>query len=243
LRRTLVATFNIDRGDCDLSPRYVDRTDVNGLDVERVWFKTERDPDIVVTGVLVSEPESTTESPAILLNEHGTEELPERSEEVTSLASEYGTVFVFDPRGVGAVRNRDILVPNWADDYYNVYGTEFKLANDALLLGSSLLGMRVYDVLRAVAFLRSETDAERVSFVGEGIGAYHALYAAAVARNVDRTELRAFGPSFFEMATSREGPFHPQLTAFDMVEGCDIPHLLAALDQRGVNVEEEPCKR
>lgn len=243
LRRTLVETFAINREGCDLSPRYVDRSEVNGLDVERVWFKTERDPDIIVTGVLVSDPESASESPAVVLYEHGPEELPERSEEVASLASKYGTVFVFDPRGVGAVRNRDILVPNWADDYYGVYGTEFKLANDALLLGSSLLGMRVYDVLRAVTFLRSDTDTARVSFVGAGIGAYHALYAAAIARNVDRIDLRTLGPSFFKMATDREVPFHPQLTAFNMVGECDIPHLLAALDQRGVHVENETSER
>ena len=243
VRRTLVEKFDLDREDCTLSPRYVDRTTADGLDVERVWFKTERDPDIVVTGVLVSEPESTTGSPAVVLYERGTKELPERSEEVASLASQYGSVFVFDPRGVGAVQNRPIPIPWWVDGYYDIYGTEFKLAYDALLMESSLLGMRVYDVLRAVEFLRSETDATQVSFVGDGIGAYHALYAAVVAQNVERIDLRNIGPSFSEMATSREVPFHPQLTAFDVVGESDVPHLIGALEQRGVHINEKTSDR
>ena len=73
--------------------------------------------------------------------------------EVESLATQYGTVFVFDPRGVGAVRN--------------------------------------------------------------------------------------LGPSFVEMVTESDVPFYPQLTVFDVVGVCDIPHVVAALDEQGVPVETE----
>ncbi|WP_276254039.1 alpha/beta hydrolase family protein [Halomontanus rarus] len=241
LRRTLLETFDLDREGCELNPRFVDRaekTDVDGLDVEHVWFKTERDPDIVVTGVLVSDPQSAAESPAVVLYEDGTEELPERTADVASLAREYGTVLVFDPRGVGAVRNRVIPIPAWVDEYDDIYGTEFKLAYDALQMESSLLEMRVYDVRRAVEFLRSETDADRVSFVGEGIGAYHALYAGTITETVERIDLQDVGPSFFELATERDVPFRPQLTAFDVVGECDLPHLTAALERRGVRVSK-----
>lgn len=242
LRQTLAETFDIDRKGCELNPRFIgqtDGTDTNGLVTEHVWFKTERDPDIVVTGVLVTNPESATDTPVVVLYEDGTEDLPGRIEDVTALAREYGTVFVFDPRGVGAVRNRVIPIPSWVDGYNDIYGTEFKLAYDALLMESSLLGMRVYDVLRAVEFLQTETDAECVSFVGEGIGAYHALYAATAAENVKQIDLYDMGASFFELATGRDAPFRPQLTAFDIVGTCDVPHLTAALDQRGVRICEK----
>nr|WP_264383091.1 acetylxylan esterase [Halocatena marina] len=236
LRQTLVETFDLDRNVCELSPRFIDQTTSDELKVERVWFKTERNPDIVVTGVLVSVPEPT-QSPAIVLYERGTEELPERREEVVSLADEYGTVFVFDPRGVGAVKNRAIPIPWWVDAYDDIYGTEFKLAYDALQLKSSLLGMRVFDVLRSVAFLRNEADAERISFVGEGIGAFYALYAGAATHSVDRIDLHDLPPSFYEMTTGSNVPFHPQLTVFDVIGACDVPQLLTALDQRGVQVD------
>ncbi|GAA5062276.1 hypothetical protein GCM10025751_49380 [Haladaptatus pallidirubidus] len=239
LRQELVNRFDLRRSDCDLQPRFVKRTIKNDLDVEYVWFKTEHEPDIVVTGVLVTDPSADSESPTVVLYDQGTSTLPERTEDVTALASKHGTVFVFDPRDVGAVRHRIIPVPNWADDYGGFYGTECKLANDALLLGDSLLAMRVFDTLRAVEFLRSETNSEDVSFVGEGIGAYHALYAAGVAQNVDHVTLRDLEMSFYDLVTSREIPYHPGLTVFDIVDGCDLPDVLVALTERGVDVSHK----
>lgn len=237
LRETLVERFGLDRDPPERHPRYVRRNEVEGLDVRHVFFRTERDPDIVVTGVLVTDPEATGGPPAVVLYEEGTAALPGRSGDVAALAEEHGTVLVFDPRGVGAVRTRTIPIPTWVEDYYGIYGTEFKLAYDALLLGTSLFGMRVYDTLRAAEFLRSASGAGRVSFVGKGVGAYHTLYAAAVDRNVEGVALRDPGPGFAEMATSREYPFDPRLTVFDVVGTCDVPHVLASLEERGVRVD------
>ncbi|AHG02360.1 hypothetical protein HALLA_20875 (plasmid) [Halostagnicola larsenii XH-48] len=241
-RTTLLERFDLERDDCDLSPRYIDRTVTAGLEIEHVWFRTERDPDIVVTGLLVSDPDSDTSSPAVVLYEDGTEELPDRSEEVASLAEEYGTVFVFDPRGIGAVQHRRIPVHSWVDDYDGVYGTEFKLGYDALMLESSLLEMRVFDVCRAAEFLRSETNATNVSFVGDGIGAYHALYAAAATENVDRVDVYETVPSFATLATEQDADFHPQLTAFDVIRSCDIPQVERALEQREVKRSQPPIE-
>ncbi|HET7323348.1 MAG TPA: acetylxylan esterase [Halococcus sp.] len=238
LRQTLIETFGLDRQTPDVHPRYIRKRESAGLTVEHVFFKTERDPDIVCTGVLISDPDAATRSPAVVCYERGTDELPERREDVASLAAEYGTVFIFNPRGVGAVRNRTIPIPNWIDDYYGVYGTEFKLAYDALLLGESLFGMRVYDVLRALEFLRAETGEGEVTLFGEGIGAYHALYAGTVCENVGAITLRELGPSFSEMATQQDYPYDPRLTVFDALSECDVPHLLAALRDRDVTVEQ-----
>ncbi|EMA55560.1 alpha/beta hydrolase family protein [Halococcus salifodinae] len=237
LRQTLVERLDLDRKAPDPYPRYVRESEAAGLNVEHVWFKIEREPDIVCTGVLVTDRDVSARSPAVVCSERGTEALPERSDDIASLAAEYGTVFVFDPRGVGAVRNRSIPIPTWVDDYYGIYGTEFKLAYDALLLGESLFGMRVYDVLRAVEFLVEETGCGEVSLVGEEVGAYHALYAAAVDERVGTVDLRGLGPSFHDMATSREYSYDPRLTVFDVIRDCDVPHLLAALDDRNLQVE------
>ena len=236
VRQGVVETFDLDRTTCDLHPRYVSHRENDGLDVEHVFFKTERNPDVVVTGVLVSDPDVPPRSPAVALYEDGTEELPERRDEVAALAADYGTVFVFDPRGVGAVRNREIPIPAWVDEYDGIYGTEFKLAYDALLLGTSLFGMRIYDVLRALEFVREATGNEKTTLVGEGVGAYHALYAAVADRDVETVELRDLGPGFYEMATSREYPYDARLTAFDVIEDGDVPDALAALERRGLDV-------
>lgn len=237
LRRTLTEALDLDRGGCELHPRHIRSEQFEGQTVEHVFFKTERDPDIVVTGVLVTDPDVPPRSPAVVLYENGTEELSEHSAEVTTLAAEHGAVFVFDPRGVGAVQSRDIPLPPWVEGYNDVYGTEFKLAYDALLLGSSLFGMRVYDVCRAIEFLRSETDSEQTTLFGDGIGAYHALSAGAVDQSVEAVRLTELGPSFREMATSHQYRFDPRLTVFDVIGNCDVPQLLAALEDRDIQID------
>lgn len=93
-----------------------------------------------------------------------------------------------------------------------------------------------YDVLRAVEFLRSETDADRVTFLGEGTGAYHALYAAVTIENVERIDLHGLGSSFYERATGRDIEFHPQLLVFDVVGTCAVSHLISALELRDVHI-------
>lgn len=239
VRRTIVEKFDLDRADCEFYPRYISQSESTGLLVDYLFFKTERNPDIVCTGVLVSDPNQSTQSPAVVCYKGGTEAVPDRRSDIASLATKHGTILVFDPRGVGAVRNRSIPVPNWVEDYYGIYGTEFKLAYDALLLEESLFGMRVYDVLRAIEFLREETGEEQITVVGEDVGAYHALYAAAVDENVVTIDLQKLGPSFHDMATNHEYPYNPRLTVSDILEGCDVPHLLAALRNRNLTVERK----
>jgi dienelactone hydrolase len=237
IQNAVTAQLGLDRNGCSLTPRYIDSSEENGLTVDHLWFKTERNPDTIVAGVLVTDLEQTTDAPALVLWENGTSDLPDRSDELARLAEDCGAALLFDPRGVGAVRNRTIPVPDWASHYHGVWGTEFKLANDALLLGESLLGMRVYDCLRAAEVLQSETGATNVSFVGEGTGAYHALYAGVSADDVAEVTVHGLGPSFYEMATEREVPPQSSLVVYDVVGHCDLPHLFAALDQRGVRVE------
>lgn len=240
IRETVTERFDLDRDGCDLHRRITAENEEDGLTVERVFFQTERNPDVVVAGVLASDPEVAPDdaTPAVVCYEEGTRELPERSDDLAALAREYGVAFAFDPRGTGAVRPRD-AIPAWIDDFHALYGTEANLANRALLLERSPFGDRVYDVGRAVEFLRAETGSDSVALVGEGVGAYHALYAGAVDPGVETLELRDLGPGFREMATSYEYPYDPRLLAVDVVGDCDVPRVLAALraDEREVRVD------
>lgn len=45
------------------------------------------------------------------------------------------------------------------------------------------------------------------------------------------------------MAIGREYPYDPRLTVFDVVGTCDVPHLFAALEERGVRVERSASAR
>jgi len=226
---------------CRIRPRYIPHdqayeTQTGDVTITRVWFRTERNPDIVVTGLLVSHKTTTTNAPAVVLYENGSDEATGRKQEIVDLAEQYGSLFIFDPRGIGAVQPRPIPIPAWMDEYDGIYGTEFKLACDALLLGTSLFDLRVFDITRAVEFLRAETEADSVSFVGEGNGAYHALFSAAVTDNVAEVRLREMGPSFRERLDQRDRPFDSALITYDVVGSCDTPRIRSELETRGVQI-------
>jgi hypothetical protein len=53
---------------------------------------------------------------------------------------------------------------------------------------------------------------------------------------VKRVDCREIGPSFHEMATSRDYPYDARLTVFDVIGDCDLPDVLAALNHRNVTL-------
>ncbi|HPC77890.1 MAG TPA: hypothetical protein PK811_06105, partial [bacterium] len=61
-----------------------------------------------------------------------------------------GDVFIYDPRGIGSVRCRDINLHG----FYEYYGTEYKLNFDLIMSGTSMTALRVYDILRAFEYVK-----------------------------------------------------------------------------------------
>jgi cephalosporin-C deacetylase-like acetyl esterase len=93
-------------------------------------------------------------------------------------------VTVVDPRGVGKLRPAGLEVKghSYADA---LCGVEENIAYNAFLVGKNLLGMRVADVLKAVAEARAETKPARVVLCGRKGAALVALFAAAVDPTID----------------------------------------------------------
>ena len=83
-------------------------------------------------------------------------------------------MFIFDPRGIGGVQvrafNRGALP----------HGGEFKLASDAMMLGISTMGLRVFDLLRGYDYLRTRSDVDQIGLYGVGKGAFYAYFAGAL---------------------------------------------------------------
>jgi dienelactone hydrolase len=88
------------------------------------------------------------------------------------------TVFVVDPRGVG--RSRPALAVAGRDYADPLAGVEANIAYNAFLVGKSLLGMRVDDVLAAVRQIAARTPRRRLVLCGRQDAALTAVCAAAV---------------------------------------------------------------
>ena len=107
-----------------------------------MFFFTE--PGIAVSGIWVTA--DAKAAPWLVLSEEGTEVLATNPAGIADLAREKGRLFLFDVRGIGAVKQRPIN----PRDYSGLYGTEFVLNYNAIMLKDSLVWMRAYDVLRAL---------------------------------------------------------------------------------------------
>lgn len=237
IEKNVVNKFNLDKKRGDLYPRVIEETNRDGLELSKIFFKSEQ--DIIVTAILMRNPNIQRKSKAIvvLLN-NGTHEIQDNIEKLRSLNSEYGLLMIFDPRGCGAVRSRAVNdSQDIGEGYYDYFGTEFKLSYDSLMLGNSLFGMRVFDVIRAYDFISENFENMTPGLYGEGIGAYYALYAAMAEPGFEIIHLQDLGPSFYEKATTRNYDIDHRLNIHGIIGECDIPHVKLALKQRGINYD------
>jgi dienelactone hydrolase/pimeloyl-ACP methyl ester carboxylesterase len=103
-------------------------------------------------------------------------------------------VVVVDPRGVGRLQTNFSLPGR---DYCDaISGVEENIAYNAFLVGKSLLGMRVTDVLAAVKRLIEPTKPKKFIVVGRRDAALSACLAAAVEPAIDQVAVEDLLPSF-----------------------------------------------
>ncbi len=92
-------------------------------------------------------------------------------------------VVVIDPRGVGKSRPKMFAgAPHYADP---LSGVEENIAYNAFLVGKSLVGMRVADVLAAIERSRDKVDPRRIIVCGRRDAALVACLTAAVSPAID----------------------------------------------------------
>ncbi|TYL37943.1 hypothetical protein CV102_14580 [Natronococcus pandeyae] len=234
LRERLVDRFDLERDRPGLHPRTIETESEGDVTWEKVFFLSER--EVVVTAVVVTAEEAAGEEPLVLLLEEGTDEIEDRRDEIASLARDHGTVVVADPRGVGGVRSRTVNTRQQNGGGYDDYhGTVNKLAADALMLGTSLLALQTFDVLRAVEYLRSRLGGDEdgdVAIEGRGPWGIHALLAAVVDPSIRTVSAVDPLPSFYEQATTEEIPVDHRLNVHGIVGEFDVPQLLPALADR-----------
>ncbi len=208
-----------------LHPRCTSRSECDLYVAERIFFFTE--PDIAVTAVLYR-PSGLIRGAVLLLVPGGTEGQEGWEGTIGDIVADGRIVMVFDPRGTGAVKMRS---RNHADGF-EFRSTEFRVANDHFMLGTSLASRRAYDILRALEYLRRHAglpDAADIEMIASGPPALWGL-AAAVAdgrlagcsfSGLPRTWGEAFGPAPPDPERISESLIMPELKA-----AVDIPDLL-----------------
>jgi dienelactone hydrolase len=174
-------------------------------------------------------------SPAHVLCVNGNEgqDWREESAFLCALCQEGLGVTVVDPRGVGRLRPAlEVKGHAYGDP---LCGVEENLAYNAFLVGKSLLGMRVTDVLQAVTRVRARFNPARLALCGRRDAALVACLTAAIEPAVSHVAVEEMPASFWPLFEAEGQP----INAASLLPGLlrdfsDLDAVLAAVAPRKV---------
>ncbi len=243
-RRKLSALLSLPDYSGPLHPRVISENIYDGIKVEKVFFFSE--PDVVLTALVMYKDEPAVKRPAVIvLLDEGTNAVQKEKSLILDLISRDLRVVILDVRGVGGVQVRRIN----SHGLHDIYGTEFKLNYDALMMGTSLTALRTYDVIRGLDYVktREDIDLSNVSLYGKGFSAIYALLAAALEPGFTALTCEDMLYSFENLVKTRlynikyvTGPLvHGLLMHFDIV---DLLPLLHGRKYRFINLRNAEGK-
>nr|MDO8098667.1 acetylxylan esterase [Candidatus Njordarchaeota archaeon] len=198
----------------DLEVRVTSRGEFTKFDIERV--------------ILMSEP--GIQVPAFMI-------LPK------NLESPESTVLYLDDEKDGCLRNglaeyfvsknMGVLGVDVRGTGDTKYAQEFELATDSLMLGRSLIGQRIWDVVRSIDFLHERFPQKRVKIgiLGNGVPGLLAILSAALDDRIHFTIANQTPLSFKSLILERQ-TFPASLFLFDILKFFDLPQIAIALAPR-----------
>ncbi|NLT41717.1 MAG: prolyl oligopeptidase family serine peptidase [Anaerolineae bacterium] len=230
IRRRLSDVLGISREPLDqpVDARIIFDEPVQGYPTEHVFFFSA--PNVVATGVMIHPRQADpVEQTDLVLLDHGSADIPRERARLEALLRRGHRLFVFDVRGRGAVASRQVNPRDPEADY----GTEYKLASDAMLLGISTLGLRVFDALRGLTYLRTRDDCHdtKLGLYGVGFGGLVGYLAAALDGGLDTVTIEAALYSYRNLVETRY--YDDRLcgvwsVAWGFLAQFDLPDLLPA---------------
>jgi cephalosporin-C deacetylase-like acetyl esterase len=152
------------------------------------------------------------------------------------------TAFVVDPRGAG--RSRVSLTTRWHDYADPLSGVEENIAYNAFLVGKSLVGMRVTDVIDAVGRLREKLKPKRIVVCGRRDAALVALLAAAVEPAITHVAAEELRLSFRSLFSAQGTPINAASVLPGLLESFgDVIDILKLIAPRKVLISPGPGER
>ena len=212
-------------------PQKIATDEVAGWVVEKLLLETE--PGIVVPVRVVFARNGAEPRPAVvyLRDRTGDADDPRLFEAV---ARQGRVVAIADVRGFGETQSpRNVREANV--NYFDPRdGMDADFTYASFFLGRPLLGMRVWDALHVLEYVRSrsDVDANRVGIAGRGWGGMVSLFAAALDTRVAWVLLEGMPASYGEIALREEYAQPVSLMLPGVLEDFDLPDVLASLAPR-----------
>jgi hypothetical protein len=225
IREKLLEILNLPEDNRPLYPRIIEEDIFNGVKYKKIFMFSEK--DIVTTGIYIDGRDSKKYT--VILLDDGTNDIQKEFDLVRRFLDE-GDVFLFDPRGIGSVRCRDINPHR----FYEYYGTEYKLNFDLIMMGTSLTALRVFDILRAFEYVKEVNPNKTPSIAGKGVSSIYALFASVINKEIEEIYLEDLLFSYEELIASRYYRYDPRLEIYGIARYFDISDLILSINDRRV---------
>ncbi len=172
----------------------------------------------------------------LLLLEGGTADIDQEETLILKHLCRGWSVFVFDVRGVGDSKQRQI---NAVSENDLRRGAEFLLAHDAIMLGRPLSGMRAWDVVRGYEFLNQQ-DQKPIRLHAKGpYASMYALFAAVIEEGFEEVRLEGFPGALRHIVEDRFYQWHIKGVVPGLLKYFDLPDLVRLLGRKvHLDVEE-----
>jgi len=231
MRERIVEVLGIPEGrDGKIYPRIVAENVVDGYQTEEIFFFSE--PNIVVTGTFIHPLAGTAvEQTDLILFENGTNDNPDKREWLEGRLASGRQLFVFDPRGIGGVQVRPF------NRGVHPHDGEFKLGSDAMMLGISTMGLRVFDILRGYDYLRTRADVDQIGLYGIGKSAFYAYFAGALENGFTSLEFEDLLYSYRDLTNTRfynQERYDLEVMAWGILQNFDLVDLAPCFGNRPV---------
>ena len=203
-------------------PRIISSETTKDHIIESLFFFAEK--DIIATAYYFKPLEIKTPGKTyILLLEGGTSEAESKLSIIKSFTNKGYSVLVFDPRGVGAVKNRNV---SWG--HGEIYCTEFKLNYDTIMMGTSLMAMRVFDITRGVDYLygRKDVDKNNIGIIGYGAASIWALCAGILQPKIKELILNDMLFSYQDIIETRLFKYDNKIILHGFLKNFDLVDLI-----------------
>ncbi len=229
IRETITEVLGIpERRSQEIYPRIVAENVVDGYRTEEIFFFSE--PNIIVTGVFIHPLEGTaTEQTDLILFENGTNDTLDKREWLEARLALGRQLFVFDPRGIGGVQVRSF------NRGAQPHGGEYKLASDAMMLGISTMGLRVFDVLCTYDYLRTRSEVDQIGLYGSGKSAFYAYFAGALEDGFASLEFEDLLYSYRNLTDTRyydQERYNLEVMAWGILQHFDLVDMTPCFGER-----------
>ena len=198
----------------------------DGYRIERIALETEA--GITVPALAFAGSTGEERKPAVLyVNDAGKAADAAPGGDIEALVRSGHLVLAVDPRGCG-----ESGFPRSG----SAYRASFPRAMRAILVGKTIAGMQVSDLLAAFDYLaqRPDVDSGRIAIFGKGNGGVLALYAAALEPRIQKVACERAVVSYLDIARAKLHEGIVDIVAPGVLKDFDLPDVAAAIAPRPV---------